>query len=74
MAVRPNNKKWKEWKEKNPDTIHDSLPELTAAKRMHMPDFIQKCDDMGVKPTKRQAAKYNAERNRWSNDRSRVLN
>lgn len=60
MAVHPNVKTTPLAEPRDPG------PEITAAKRLKMPDFQSACEEKGVKPTKRQAAKYNAGRNRWN--------
>lgn len=58
MSVRP--------KKDTPYATPVSVPEVTAAKTLKSQTFLNACTEVGVKPTKRQAAKYNGKRNRWA--------
>lgn len=59
MSVRPNRPgNWR--------TAREPLPALTAAMTQKSSIFIEACMGQGVKPTRRQAAKYNAGRGRWA--------
>jgi hypothetical protein len=60
MAVRPN-------KPGDHRTYREPVPEnaVTAAKTAKSEHFIKLCQQHDVKPTKRQAAAYNARRGRW---------
>lgn len=67
MSVRPTKR---EWFQRFPNGIPDAgpdVPETTAAKTMKTAEFQGACAEMEVKPTRRQAAAYNAGRGRWRN-------
>jgi len=65
MSVHPSGKD----KHLIPRAAPVKLPERTAAKTLKSAEFLAACGEAAVKPTKRQAARYNRGDGRWAKSR-----